>query len=65
MKSLTCDMCDFKAEGATFEEWMRALQPHYMQAHPEVMKESDHSEADAEKWMTANKARFAAAPEIN
>ncbi len=56
-------MCEVTAQGETFDEWMRALQPHYMEAHPEVMKESDHSEADAAKWMAENKARFEAAPE--
>lgn len=42
---------------------MGALQPHYMEAHPEVMKESDHSEEDAKKWMEENKTRFEAAPQ--
>lgn len=63
MKTLTCDLCDVTAQGETFEEWMRALQPHYMETHPEVMKESDHSEEDAKKWMAENKIRFEASPE--
>ncbi len=33
MKNLKFDLCDVTAEGETFEEWMKALQPHYMQAH--------------------------------
>lgn len=61
MKTLTCDLCEVTAQGETFEEWMKALQPHYMEAHPEVMKESDHSKQDAEKWMIENKARFESA----
>jgi hypothetical protein len=62
MKTLKCDLCGVTAQGETFEQWMRVLQPHYMQAHPEVMKESDHSKEDALKWMVENKARFDAAP---
>ena len=63
MKTLKCDLCEVTAQGETFEEWMKALKPHYMAAHPEVMKESDHSEEDAKKWMAENKERFEAAPE--
>ena len=37
MKTLKCDLCEATAEGETFEAWMKALVPHYMQAHPEVM----------------------------
>lgn len=63
MKTLKCDLCEVTAKGGTFEEWMRALLPHYMEAHPEVMKESNHSEEDAKKWMAENKERFEATPE--
>ena len=59
MKTLKCDLCEVTAEGETFEEWMKALQPHYMEAHAHVVK--DHGEADREKWMAENKARFEAA----
>ena len=58
MKTLKCDLCEVTAEGDTFEAWMQNLMPHYLEAHPEVMKESDHSKQDAEKWMIENKARF-------
>ena len=34
MKTLKCDLCDQVAQGETFEEWMNALKPHYMEAHP-------------------------------
>lgn len=66
MKKLKCDKCDFVAEGNTFEEWMMNLMPHYMQAHKEVVEASiDKSEAEQEaekqKWMEKNKARFDAA----
>lgn len=60
MKTVTCDLCDATAQGKTFEEWMTNLQPHYMQAHPEVMSNPD---GDMNKWMEENKARFDAAPE--
>lgn len=39
MKILKCDLCDATATGETFEQWMENLQPHYMQAHPEVMSD--------------------------
>ncbi len=60
MKTLKCDLCDVTAQGATFDEWMKALYPHYLQAHPEIINDQN---ADAEKWMAENKARFDAAPE--
>ena len=37
MKTLKCDLCEVTAEGETFEEWMKALRPHYSKAHAEVM----------------------------
>lgn len=58
MKTLKCDLCDVTVQGETFEEWMNALKPHYMQAHPEVMKDP---KGDMQKWMAENKARFEAA----
>ena len=61
MKSVKCDLCDVTAEGETFEEWMGALRPHYMEAHADVMKDSSHGKEDMEKWMADNKARFDAA----
>ena len=59
MKTLKCDLCDHEAQGETFEEWMKALRPHYMEAHADVVK--DGSEEKREKWMADNKARFDAA----
>ena len=61
MKKLTCDRCDHVAEGATFEDWMTALRPHYMAAHADVMNDPNHSQQDMENWMAENKARFEAA----
>ena len=60
MKTLKCDLCEVTAEGETFEAWMKALMPHYMQAHADVMKNA--KEGDEQKWMAENKARFEAAP---
>lgn len=59
MKTIKCDLCEVTAEGETFEKWMNALMPHYMQAHADVMKNA--KEGDEQKWMTENKARFDAA----
>jgi len=61
MKALKCDLCDATAQGETFEEWMKALMPHYMEAHPEVMKDQSRGKEEMEKWMVENKARFEAA----
>ena len=61
MKTLKCDLCEVTAEGETFEEWMKALQPHYQVAHAEVMNDTSKTEEDREKWMVENKARFEAA----
>ncbi|PCI90159.1 hypothetical protein COB18_01845 [Candidatus Kaiserbacteria bacterium] len=61
MKTLKCDLCEVTAEGKTFEEWMKALHPHYMEAHADVMNNSHNGKEEMAKWMTDNKARFDAA----
>lgn len=61
MKTLKCDLCDVTAQGETFEEWMAALRPHYMEAHADFMNDSGHTKEDMERWMTENRARFDAA----
>lgn len=42
MKTLKCDLCEVTAEGETFEEWMKALQLHYGEAHADVMNDPSH-----------------------
>jgi hypothetical protein len=61
MKILKCDLCDVTAQGETFEEWMMALRPHYMEAHADVINDPAHTEEDRQRWMAENKARFDAA----
>ena len=61
MKTLKCDLCDVTASGETFEDWMQALRPHYMEAHADVMNDSSHSREEMEKWMSENRKRFEAA----
>ena len=61
MKTLKCDLCDATAEGESFEEWMSALRPHYMEAHADVMSAASHTKEDMENWMAENRARFEAA----
>lgn len=65
MKTLKCDLCETTADGETFEEWMKALMPHYKTAHADVMNDASKTEQEAkeghEKWMKENKARFEAA----
>ena len=58
MKTLKCDLCEVTAQGETFEEWMSALMPHYMQAHADVMNDPSKTKDDQQKWMIENKARF-------
>lgn len=60
MKTLKCDLCEATAEGDTFEAWMQALMPHYMQAHADVMNDPSKTKEDQQKWMIENKARFEA-----
>lgn len=61
MKALKCDLCEYVAEGETFEDWMAALRPHYVQAHADFVNDPGHTEEDMEQWMADNKARFDAA----
>jgi hypothetical protein len=58
MKTLKCDLCEAIAQGETFEQWMKALMPHYMEAHADVMNDPSKTKEDQEKWMVENKARF-------
>jgi hypothetical protein len=58
MKTLKCDLCEATAEGETFEQWMQALMPHYMEAHADVMSDPSKTKEDQQKWMVENKARF-------
>jgi hypothetical protein len=58
MKTLKCDLCEAIAQGETFEQWMKALMPHYMEAHADVMNDPSKTKEDQEKWIVENKARF-------
>jgi len=61
MTSLKCDLCDHVAEGETFEAWMKALMPHYKEAHADVMNDPSKTKEDGQKWMMENMKRFNAA----
>jgi len=70
MKTLKCDLCEVTAKGETFEDWMKALMPHYMKAHVDVMKNTgkmteNDQKKHQQKWMVENKARFDAVKNIN
>lgn len=56
-------MCEHKAQGETFEAWMEALKPHYMEAHSEIMTDPSKTKEDMMQWMQENKARFDATDE--
>jgi hypothetical protein len=61
MKTLKCDLCDATAQSESFEGWMRALMPHYMEAHADVMNDPKNGKEQQRRWMIENKARFDAA----
>ena len=61
MKTLKCDLCEVKVQGETFDEWMKALMPHYMESHADVMNNPKNGKEEQQKWMVENKARFKAA----
>lgn len=61
-------MCEATAQGATFEEWMDDLKPHYAEAHADFMEKKgemspEDQQKEMQKWMADNKVRFDAAPE--
>jgi hypothetical protein len=58
VKTLKCDLCDHEARGETFDDWMKALMPHYMEAHANVMADPKNGREEREKWMSENRARF-------
>ena len=61
MKTLKCDLCDHDAQGETFEQWMMALMPHYMEAHADVINDPANGPEERDRWMAENRARFDAA----
>ena len=63
MKTLKCDLCEITVDGETFDEWTKALMPHYMEDHTDVMKgkedmSDEEKKEEMNKWMAENKARF-------
>ena len=59
MKSLKCDLCDYVAEGETFDDWVQALAPHYLEAHADVANDPKNLTLDERlKWADRNRARF-------
>lgn len=58
MKTMKCDLCDHEAAGETFEAWMEALKPHYIEMHADVMQDPTKTKEDRQQWMEQNKARF-------
>jgi hypothetical protein len=58
MKTLKCDLCDHAVSGETFENWMEALKPHYMEVHADVMNDQSKGREDMMKWLEENRKRF-------
>jgi hypothetical protein len=61
MKTLQCDLCDETAQGETFEAWIQALLPHYLEVHADAMNENKKTQESRQKWFVENKKRFDAA----
>lgn len=66
MKILKCDLCDFEAQGETFEAWLENMKPHYAVEHADFMKEQsvkskEDQMQEMQRWMEKNQARFEAA----
>lgn len=60
MKTLKCDLCEAAAEGETFEDWMKAHMPHYVQEHADAMNDPKNGREEQQRWMSENRARFEA-----
>ena len=65
MKTLSCDLCEHRVAGESFDDWMKALMPHWMEAHRDAMPAADLPDEEKRRlqaeWMARNRARFDAA----
>jgi len=66
MKTLKCDLCETTAQGATFEDWMQNMMPHYKEAHADMMqkmseKSTEEQQEEKKKWMDQMESKFNAA----
>lgn len=62
MKELKCLDCDEKFKASSPEEMMKAMMPHYMESHKEMIEEQ--SEETKEEWMKRFHEGWEAAKEI-
>ena len=60
MKTITCLDCEERFTGATPEEIMEAMMPHYMDVHSDLMNEGDDGLRDG--WFVELNQRFDEAP---
>jgi hypothetical protein len=61
MKSLKCDICEFEAQGETFDDWFKAMRAHYSAEHADWMKAmagKPEAKEEGEKWMAKARAKF-------
>lgn len=69
MKALQCDLCEFVAQGETFDDWVQALAPHYIEVHADLHNRQLQLDKTDPKlsleqriaWADRNRARFDAA----
>ena len=62
MKTITCIDCDKQFSGETKEEAMKAMHPHYMEDHKDVM--ANANEENKKEWFAELDRRWEAAPEV-
>ena len=62
MKKITCVDCDEQFEGETKEEAMKAMHPHYMEAHKDVMAAANEEKKKA--WFEELDKRWNEAEEV-
>ena len=62
MKKITCVDCEEQFEGETKEDVMKAMHPHYMEAHKDVM--ADANEEKKKAWFAELDKRWNEAEDV-
>lgn len=62
MKTITCIDCDEQFLGETPEEVQKAMMPHYMEQHKDVMEAGDDTKMKA--WFAEFQRRWDEAEEV-
>ena len=62
MKKITCLDCDKEFTGESPEEVQKAMHPHYMEAHKDVMEAGN--EEKRKEWFVRFNEKWESAPEV-